>query len=344
MLSHSLANQVTEYQEQKESGKASSFFMSAYIIDTICSMTPFPLMSWSWTPAEDKPIHVYHAKLWENKAEKFAYEIFNWVMVPLHVAIFGHPPPWISDSIVTNLRNITDWYVEAEFSYLRVFGASIPLHAMPLFIPDKLACREVARQTVIGSVSKEIKGYSKKVWPSFPIRLNSYSLLDFGHAKAEAAALEDLNLVSIKYKKHDPQRVVSNHLANCGLKRFEHENSPSDDIFRGARSYEEILAWIQSLAPKDRAEVLRFQEHRRSYLPAVLRGEGLVVSETKKKEVESYKYATPNQGKHQDKEEQTKNPEVEEKASELPKKQNPEIEIKTPEPSKKQNLVDTPGK
>ena len=102
---------------------------------------------------------------------------------------------------------------------------------LPLFIPDKLACREVARQMVIGGVSKELKGYSKKVWSSFPIRLNSYSLLDLGHAKAEAAALEDLNLVSIECKKHDPQKIVSNHLANCGLKRFEHENSPLDDIF-----------------------------------------------------------------------------------------------------------------
>jgi hypothetical protein len=100
-------------------------------------------------------------------------------------------------------------------------------------------------------VSKELKGYSKKVWSSFPFRLNYYSLLDFEHAKAEAAALEDLNLVSIEYKKHDPQRVVSNHLANCGLKIFEHENSPSDDIFRGVRSCEEILAQIQSLAPEE---------------------------------------------------------------------------------------------
>jgi hypothetical protein len=45
MLSDSLTNRVTEYREQKENGKALSFFMSAYIMDTICSMTPFPLMS-----------------------------------------------------------------------------------------------------------------------------------------------------------------------------------------------------------------------------------------------------------------------------------------------------------
>jgi hypothetical protein len=144
MLSDSLANRVTEYREKKESGKALSFFMSAYIMDAICSMTPFPLMSWGWTLVEDKPIHVYHEKLWENKAEKFTYEIFNWVMVPLHITIFGHPPPRISDNIATNLSSIADWYMEAEFSYLRVFGASVLPHALPLFIPDKLACREVA--------------------------------------------------------------------------------------------------------------------------------------------------------------------------------------------------------
>jgi hypothetical protein len=77
ILSDSLANQVTEYREQKENGRPSSFFMSAYIMDAICSMTPFPLMSWVWTLAQEKPVHVYHEKLWENKAEKFVYEIFN---------------------------------------------------------------------------------------------------------------------------------------------------------------------------------------------------------------------------------------------------------------------------
>ena len=152
-------------------------------------------------------------------------------MVALHIAIFGLSPPRISDSIATNLSRIVDWYVEEEFSYFRVFRVVVPPLVLPLFIPDKLACREIARQTVIGGVSKELKASSKKVWPFFPVQLNSYSLLDFGHAKAEAAAIEDFSLVSIQYKKHDPQGIVSTHLGNCGLKRFEHECSPSDDVF-----------------------------------------------------------------------------------------------------------------
>jgi hypothetical protein len=77
ILSDSLANRVTEYREQKASGRPSSFFMSTYIMDAICSMTPFPLMSWDWTPAQDRPVHEYHEKLWENKADSFIYEIFN---------------------------------------------------------------------------------------------------------------------------------------------------------------------------------------------------------------------------------------------------------------------------
>jgi hypothetical protein len=298
MLSDSLTSRVTEYREQKESGKISSFFMSAYIMDVVCFLTPFPLTSWSWTIVEDKPIHVYHAKLWENKTTNFVYEIFNWVMVPLHVTIFGHPPPRISDNIVMNLSSIADWYVEDKFSYLRVFGASVPPHVLPLFIPDKMACREVARQTMIGGISKELKGYSKKVWPPFPVHLDSYSLLYFGHAKAKAAALEDLKLVLIEYKKRDLQRVVSNHLASCRLKRFEHENSPSDDIFQGAQYYAEILAWIQTLAPEEKADVLKFQEHRRSCLPAVLRGESPSAVEVKQKDSEGSKDATPDQEKH----------------------------------------------
>jgi hypothetical protein len=58
-------------------------------------------------------------------------------MVPLDITIFSHPPPRISNNIAANLSGIMDWYMEADFSYFRVFGAAVPLLALPLFIPDK---------------------------------------------------------------------------------------------------------------------------------------------------------------------------------------------------------------
>jgi hypothetical protein len=229
---------------------------------------------------------------------------------------------------MVNLSSIVDWYMEVEFSYLRVFGASVPLNALPLFIPDRLACREITRQAVIGGIRKELMGYSKKVWPLFPIHLHSYSLLDFGHAKDEAAALEDLKLVHVEFKKHDPHRVISNHLANFRLKRFEHENSPPANIFRDMRSYAKVLAWIQALAPKERADVLKFQEHRRSFLPPILWGGNPITVEVQQKKVEGSKASGPRQEEHQDREKKTR---------------SPKPEMKTPDPPKEQTPVTTPG-
>jgi hypothetical protein len=57
ILSDNLAKEITEYQSSKSKGKYSLFYMSAYIMDTICFMTPFPLMNWSWTPTSFEPIH-----------------------------------------------------------------------------------------------------------------------------------------------------------------------------------------------------------------------------------------------------------------------------------------------
>jgi hypothetical protein len=77
LLSDSLTSRITEYRTQKASGKDASFFMSTYLMEKICSMMHFHLMNWSWAPLDAEPVHVYHSKLWEDKASDFIYEIFN---------------------------------------------------------------------------------------------------------------------------------------------------------------------------------------------------------------------------------------------------------------------------
>jgi hypothetical protein len=71
----------------------------------------------------------------------------------------------------------------------------------------------------------------KNIWSSFPLSIGSFSLLDFSHSKVEATTLEEIKLVNIEFKKHDPQRVVGNHMADCNIKKYEHEESPHDEMF-----------------------------------------------------------------------------------------------------------------
>jgi hypothetical protein len=206
-------------------------------------------MNWSWTPTSAKPIHFYHSKLWEDKAKDFFYEIFHNVVVHVHIALYGFPPPRISDRIMGNLGKLADWFIEEKFSYIRVFGCSVPPHALPRFLPDRLVCREVSYQTMTGGINKELKESHKKVWPTFPLHVGMFSLLDFGHSKVEDAALEDVKLVDIEFKRHDPHKIMENHLAQYNLKKYVHENSPHDEMFRGVRSYEEVLNRFQTLSP-----------------------------------------------------------------------------------------------
>jgi hypothetical protein len=126
---------------------------------------------------------------------------------------------------------------------------------------DRSVCREVAHKTVLGGISKELKAAQKKVWLAFPLQIGVFSLLDFSHSKVEAAALKDIKLVNIEFKKHDPQKIMGNHMAHYNLKRYEHEDSPQDEIFRGARYYQEVLSRVRTLAPEELCKFYNFQRH-----------------------------------------------------------------------------------
>jgi hypothetical protein len=122
----------------------------------------------------------------------------------MHTAIYGCPPPRISNKIVTNLGKIEDWYIKKHFSYIRVFGCLVPPHDLLEFLLDRLVCREIAHKTVLGRIIKEMKESQKRVWITFPIQIGMFSLLYLGHEKVEATNLEEINLSNIKFRKHDP--------------------------------------------------------------------------------------------------------------------------------------------
>jgi hypothetical protein len=158
-----------EYQTARSNGQLVAFYMLAYIMDIIFFMTPFPLMNWSWNPTCTEPIHEYHSKLWEENAKYSSYEICHFVVISVHQILYGCAPPCISESVIGNLKAVVDWFIEDNFSYIRVFRCFIPPHALSKFLPDRMVCREVAHQIITGGIEIEWKRAQKHFWPVFPI-------------------------------------------------------------------------------------------------------------------------------------------------------------------------------
>jgi hypothetical protein len=273
ILSDNITSEVMNYKTARAKGQPVAFYMSAYIMDAICFRTPFPLMNWSWNPSCTEPIHKYHSAMWEENAKDNFYEICHYVIIPLHRMFFGCEPPRISDTIMENLKKVADWFIEENFSYVRVFGCAIPPHALPKILPDRLICREVAYQLVNGGIGLELKAQQKKSWPSFPVYLGKFALLNFGHSKSEAESLSEVKLVNIEHRKHDPYQIINRHVAQCGLKAYEHEESFYDDVFRNAKSYDEVQSRVQTLSPDAQVGFASFQRNRRQCLPKILQGE-----------------------------------------------------------------------
>jgi hypothetical protein len=157
ILSNNLTKDIVEYQTKKSKGQPVSFYMFSYIMDAICYMTPFPLMNWSWNPTCVEPIHFYHSKISKEKSKDLFYEICRYIVIPMHQILYGYQPPRISEKIMGNLKTVVDWFIKENFSYVRVFGCSISPHSLPNFLLDRLLCREVAYQIVIGGIGKELK-------------------------------------------------------------------------------------------------------------------------------------------------------------------------------------------
>jgi hypothetical protein len=274
-LSDNLAQEVSDYNVARSKGQPVAFYMSAYIMDAICFVTPFPLMNWSWNITCPELIHEYHSVLWEENAKNAFYEICHFIVIPMHKMFYGCEPPRISETVSKNLKAIADWFIDENFSYIRVYGCSIPPHALPKFLPDRLVCREVAHQIVKGGIGIELKAAQKKSWPIFPVHIEKFSLQNLGHSKVEAEALEEVKLVNIEHKKHDPYQLVNRHLMHCNMKAYEHEKSVYDDIFKEVKAYEEVLKRVWALSPDLQTGFMSFQSHRRSCLPKILQGESM---------------------------------------------------------------------
>jgi hypothetical protein len=89
--------------------------------------------------------------------------------------------------------------------------------------------------------------------------------------------LEEVKLINLKHRKHDPYQLVGKHMSHCNMKAYEHGESPCDDLFKGTKTCEEVLQRVQALSSGLQISFQTFQRHRQSGLPKVLQGEAIAL-------------------------------------------------------------------
>jgi hypothetical protein len=80
------------------------------------------------------------------------------------------------------------------------------------------------------------------------------------------------------------------------MKRYMHENSLYEEIFKGVRYYEEVQDIFQTLPPDQQTGFISFQKHRKNNLPKVLQGEKIATPPSK--EARSTGSEVSHSGKH----------------------------------------------
>ena len=124
ILSDKPAIAVLDFRNQTvvSKRKIPPFHYSAYIVDTLCFNSEFPMLGWRWTPQDPTAIHIYHQKLWKTSYKHHLYQICNGFMVPIYYSIFDKPIPKISYQASFDLTSVGSWFGEEKFTYIRVFG------------------------------------------------------------------------------------------------------------------------------------------------------------------------------------------------------------------------------
>jgi len=270
ILSDKLATAVLEFRSKISVTERiiPPFYYSAYILDTLCFNSEFPILGWKWTPQESTPIHIYHQKLWKSDYRHHLYQICNGFMLPIHHSIFDRPAPKISYQAGIDLISIGRWFGEENFTYVRIFGSQANPHVLPLYVPDKLLAREIAYQITSEGVAQTLKNKKKQVWPSFPLRCGVFALHDYKHAEKEAGKIIALGLATLPNRRFDPNKVAYNALEQAKLTKVDYAKDIFDDLFSLADSMSQVISRAKVEYKDDNlVEFHRLREQRLQTLP-----------------------------------------------------------------------------
>ena len=79
-LSDTLYTAIVNYRSKRYFSQRvyPPFYLFAYIMDSVCLVSNFPVMGWKWTTQDPLPVHVYHKILWDSQFAPSFLPDFPW--------------------------------------------------------------------------------------------------------------------------------------------------------------------------------------------------------------------------------------------------------------------------
>jgi hypothetical protein len=105
--------------------------MASYLLDVMCARSVFTDMNLGWHVAE-LPVHVHFNILWENRYKKYYALICDAFIARIHFIIFKKEFPRLFATTKKMVANIGHWYLDECSTYIKVFGATVEPHLLPL--------------------------------------------------------------------------------------------------------------------------------------------------------------------------------------------------------------------
>ncbi|WP_410962744.1 hypothetical protein, partial [Salmonella sp. SAL4446] len=89
----------------------------------------------NWVNKEEKelPIPFWYPKVWNDKYKPYFYLLNDKFVYHFFSLLYCTECPKVSDSVREPIGGIGDWYLEKEYSYIRLYGFDSALHHLPKY-------------------------------------------------------------------------------------------------------------------------------------------------------------------------------------------------------------------
>jgi hypothetical protein len=88
-------------------------------------------------------------------------------MISLYIVLFNEPTPRFAQEARNNIKEIGDWFLDDNFSYIRIYGCAVTPHLLPKYVRDRLVLRDIAFQIVSTRITRSLFSNSNELWPLF---------------------------------------------------------------------------------------------------------------------------------------------------------------------------------